>query len=569
VTLLVLFAFVAGAATALSPCVLPVLPVALAAGVTGGRRRPLGVVAGLVLSFTFATVALVYLLSALGLPDRFFRTLAIVVLGVAGVALIVPGAAARIEAWIGRLTTRVRPRRRGDGFWSGVVLGMSLGLVYAPCAGPILAGVITVSASQEFTAGRLAVAFAYSAGSGVVLYGLMLGGRRLMSPLAQRTGSFQRAMGALMVVVAVLMAAELDIRFENEIATSLPALVVNPSKDLEEAGATRDRLADLRGGRRGTVAEAAGAGDDAGLPVLGRAPEIQGTQRWFNTPNGSPLSLRSLRGRVVLLDFWTYSCINCLRTLPELRSWDGRYRRAGLTIIGLHAPEFPFERDAGNVERAIARNELRYPVAQDNDFATWRAYGNQYWPAKYLIDARGRVRYAHFGEGEYEATERAIRALLSEAGRERLGRRASARVESALPGATPESYLGAERAERFLNGPIAEGRRDFELPGGAVAALPRDHLAYEGPWRIDASHGTAAGRGARLHLRFSARRVFLVLGARGTGRTVGIAVDGRRRRELTVTETRLYDIVTLPRPGEHLLTLTLAPGVEAYAFTFG
>ena len=199
-----------------------------------------------------------------------------------------------------------------------------------------------------------------------------------------------------------------------------------------------------------------------GLPVLGRAPEIQGTQRWFNTPNGSPLSLRSLRGRVVLLDFWTYSCINCLRTLPELRSWDGRYRRAGLTIIGLHAPEFPFERDAGNVERAIARNELRYPVAQDNDFATWRAYGNQYWPAKYLIDARGRVRYAHFGEGEYEATERAIRALLSEAGRERLGRRASARVESPLPGATPESYLGAERAARFLNGRIEEGRHDFE-----------------------------------------------------------------------------------------------------------
>ena len=305
------------------------------------------------------------------------------------------------------------------------------------------------------------------------------------------------------------------------------------------------------------------------LPVLGRAPEIQGTQRWFNTPNGSPLSLRSLRGRVVLLDFWTYSCINCLRTLPELRSWDGRYRRAGLTIIGVHAPEFPFERDAGNVERAIARNELRYPVAQDNDFATWRAYGNQYWPAKYLIDARGRVRYAHFGEGEYEATERAIRALLSEAGRERLGRRASARVESPLPGATPESYLGAERAARFLNGPIEEGRHDFDLPGGAVDALPRDHLAYEGPWRIDASHGTAAGRGARLYLRFSARRVFLVLGARGTSRTVGIAVDGRRRRELTVTETRLYDIVTLPRPGEHLLTLTLAPGVEAYAFTFG
>jgi cytochrome c biogenesis protein CcdA len=194
VTLLMLFAFVAGAATALSPCVLPVLPVALAVGGTGGRLRPLGVVTGLAASFTFATVALVYLLSALGLPDQLFRTLAIVVLAIAGAALIVPGAAARIEAWLGRLAPRVSARRRSDGFGSGLVLGTSLGLVYAPCAGPILAGVITVSASQEFTAGRLAVALAYSAGTAVVLYGLMLGGRRLTSPLARRSATFQRAM---------------------------------------------------------------------------------------------------------------------------------------------------------------------------------------------------------------------------------------------------------------------------------------------------------------------------------------------------------------------------------------
>jgi cytochrome c biogenesis protein CcdA/thiol-disulfide isomerase/thioredoxin len=570
-TLLVLFAFVAGAATALSPCVLPVLPVALAAGATGGRRRPLGVVAGLVLSFTFATVALVYLLSALGLPDRLFRTLAIVVLGVAGVALVVPGAAARIEAAVARLVPRVRARPQGDGFGSGLLLGVSLGFVYAPCAGPILAGVITVSASQDFTAGRLAVALAYSAGSAVVLYALMLGGRRLSSPLARRSGGFQRAMGVLMVLVAVLMAAELDIRFENEIAASLPAVVVNPSKDLEEAGTTRDRLSDLRGGREGTVGEAASAAAPAGarLPVLGKAPEIQGTQRWFNTPDGRPLSLRSLRGKVVLIDFWTYSCINCLRTLPELKAWDSTYRRDGLTIVGLHAPEFPFERDADNVERAIARNGLRYAVGQDNDFATWRAYGNQYWPAKYLIDARGRVRYAHFGEGEYDATERAIRALLAEAGHERLGGHARARVETAVAGATPESYLGAERAERFLNGSLTPGRQDFELPEGAAAALPLHHLAYEGPWRIEASHATAAGRGARLHLHFSARKVFLVLGAGGGGGTVTVTLDGKRRRSFRITEHRLYDIVSLPRAGDHRLELTLGPGTEAYAFTFG
>src|SRR4051812_36070894 len=253
-----LFAFVAGAATAVSPCVLPVLPVALAAGATGGRRRPLGVVTGLVLSFTFATVALVYLLSALGLPDQLFRTLAIVVLGVAGLTLLVPAVAARVEGWLTRIAPRAPARVSGDGFGSGVLLGISLGFVYAPCAGPILAGVITVSASQDFTAGRLAVALAYSAGSAVVLYALMLGGRRLTAPLARRSGALQQAAGLVLVAAAVVMATELDIRFENEIADSLPAILVNPSKDLEEASATRDRLAEVRGDTGGTVAEAAG-----------------------------------------------------------------------------------------------------------------------------------------------------------------------------------------------------------------------------------------------------------------------------------------------------------------------
>jgi len=567
VTVLVLFAFVAGAATAVSPCVLPVLPVALAAGATGGRRRPLGVVTGLALSFTFATVALVYLLSALGLPDDLFRTLAIVVLGVAGVTLLIPAAAARVEAWLQRLAPRAPARVGGDGFGSGLVLGASLGFVYAPCAGPILAGVITVSAAQDFTAGRLAVALAYSAGSAVVLYALMIGGRRLTAPLARRSGAFQQALGAVMVVVALLMAAELDISFENRIAADLPAVLVNPSKNLEESGVARDRLADLHGG--GGFAQAATAHPAKDLPVLGTAPELQGTQRWWGTTGGRPLTLRSLRGRVVLLDFWTYSCINCIRTFPALRAWDARYRRDGLTIIGVHAPEFPFERDAGNVERAIERNRLRYPVAQDNDFATWRAYGNQYWPAKYLIDARGRVRYTHFGEGDYDVTERAIRELLAEAGHERLGGPAGERVETASGVGTPESYLGAERAQRFLNGAIEPGTHDYRLPGRVAAGLPPSHLAYKGPWRIDASHATAAGRGARLYLRFAARRVFLVLGARRGGGMVRVRIDGRPRGRLAIHDHRLYEVARLARPGDHVLTLTLAPGTEAYAFTFG
>jgi cytochrome c biogenesis protein CcdA/thiol-disulfide isomerase/thioredoxin len=572
VLLLTVFAFVAGAATALSPCVLPVLPVALSAGATGGRRRPLGVVTGLVFSFTFATVALVYVISALGLPDDLLRNLAIAVLAGFGLALIVPRAADRIEAALSGLAPGPA-HPGGDGFGSGLLLGSSLGIVYAPCAGPILAGVITVSASQDFTAGRLLVALAYSAGTAVVLYALMLGGRRLISPLARRSAVFQPAIGVVMVAVAVLMAAELDIRFQNEIADNLPAALVNPSKELEESSRISDELADLRGHGDTALARAVERQPEeppsSALPVLGTAPDIRGTQEWFNTPGDRPLTLRSLRGEVVLIDFWTYSCINCIRTLPYLKAWDERYRGAGLKIIGVHAPEFPFERDAGNVEQAVQRNDLRYAVAQDNEFATWNAYGNQFWPAKYLIDSRGRVRYVHFGEGEYEQTEEAIRSLLAEAGRQRLGTRVRARADSALPGATPESYLGWERAMRFVNGHLREGTTSFRLPPPGPSALPPNHLGLEGSWRIEASRAVAAGEGSRVHLNFAAQRVFLVLGSVDGPRRVDVFVDGRLRRTLRVREHRLYELLRLPRPENHILTLRAQSGTEAYAFTFG
>jgi thiol-disulfide isomerase/thioredoxin len=271
----------------------------------------------------------------------------------------------------------------------------------------------------------------------------------------------------------------------------------------------------------------------------------------------------------VLIDFWTYTCINCLRTLPHVRAWDARYRAAGLTIVGVHTPEFDFEHDSGNVADAIKRSKLRYPVVQDNDYATWNAWGNQYWPAKYLIDARGRVRYVHFGEGDYDKTERAIRTLLAEAGRGHLGGMAAAHVETPHGVQTPESYLGAERAERFLNGAIEPGIHDYRLTAGAIAALPPAHLAYEGRWLIAGSHATAVGPGARLHLNFSASRVFLVLGAPGGPHTVRVSLDGRARAPVTVRGNRLYELVRLRSPGEHRLALTLAPGTEAYAFTFG
>ncbi len=582
--LLMLFGFVAGAATALSPCVLPVLPIALSAGATGGRRRPLGIVVGLAVSFTFATVALVYVISALGLPNDLLRKLAIAVLLVFGITLMIPPLAARIEAWLSRFASRAGVAGGGgDGFWSGTAVGASLGLVYAPCAGPILAGVITVSASEPFTAGRLAVALSYGIGSAAVLYFLMLGGRRVVAPLARRGVGLQVAMGAVMVVVALAMLQSYDVRFQNAIAGDLPSFLVDPSKSLEDTAAARSALSDARGeSAHGVGAKAASApqptASAAGrlrLPVLGKAPEFVDNQRWFNTPGGRPLTLRGLRGRVVLVDFWTYSCINCLRTLPYLKAWDERYRKDGLTIVGVHSPEFPFERDAGNVAEAIERNGLRYPVAQDNDLATWNAYGNQYWPAEYFIDARGRVRYVHFGEGSYGEKEKVIRELLAEAGH-RVGRRMSG-AHGLAPSAgvtTPETYLGAARAERFTNPMLSPGLHDFSK----APSPPANNFAYRGRWRIDLHSATAAG--GSLALDFGARRVYLVLGSPGHSRSMRVLLDGRpipsrfagtdvHHGAVEVSSQRLYNLVDLPKVGHHALRLIPEPGVTGYAFPFG
>src|SRR3954452_15111430 len=572
--LLILFAFLAGIGTALSPCVLPVLPLALGAGATGGKRRPLGIVTGLAISFTFVTVAFVYVIHWLGLADDLLRNIAILGLIAFGIALAVAAVGDKLRAWLSRLVPAGAARRGGDGFGSGLLVGFGLGAGYTPCAGPILAGVITLSASQTFTAGRLATALAYGVGSAVTLYFLMLGGRRLTRRLSKRSGRFQQGLGAAMVVVAVLMAFSVDVRFQNAIASDLPSFLVNPTGDLEDSGSVKKQLADVRGSKGHEE-----TGDASNLPKMFTAPAIRGTQEWFNTPGDKPLSLASLRGRhrVVLIDFWTYTCINCIRTLPQLKAWDAKYRDAGLTIIGVHTPEFPFEKDAGNVRAAIAQNGIHYAVAQDNDYATWNAYANQYWPAHYLIDANGQVRYVHFGEGKYQETERAIRALLEEAGEGGgLGGTSRPDMEKPTSLATPETYLGSQRAERFDNGPIRAGVHDY----GNSSAKPRpDHLAYRGTWKIS-PEGAEAGAGARLLVNFRAREVYLVLGSRDRPRAMKVLLDGKpiaadragpdvHGGVVRVGAQRLYRLVSLPKSGDHLLELRPEAGTRGYAFTFG
>ncbi|MEA2425927.1 MAG: hypothetical protein QOH13_2337 [Thermoleophilaceae bacterium] len=531
--LLALFALIAGAATAVSPCVLPVLPVVLAAGSTGGRRRPLGIVTGLTVSFTFATVALVYVIDALGLPDNLLRTAAIVILLAFGATLLVPALAARLEAWLQRLAPNPH---RGDvdgGFWSGALVGFSLGFVYAPCAGPILAGVITVSAAQSFTAGRLAVAFAYGLGSAIVLYALMLGGRRVTRRLSRNTGRFQMATGAVMVLMAVAMFADLDTRFQTAIAAHLPSVLVDPSASLEKSKSAETALAKVRRPSKSK------------LQVLGEAPDFTGNQRWFNTPGNKPLSLANLRGKVVLVDFWTYTCINCIRTLPYLKALDQRYRKDGLVIVGVHTPEFPFERDAGNVSDAIKQNNIRYPVAQDNDYATWDAYGNQYWPAEYFIDAKGRVRFTHFGEGGYAEKERVVRSLLKEAGHADAGAMTHPHGQQPSIDTTPETYLGTGRTPH-----------------------PPGYMTFIGPWHRT-TEDAEAGPGSRLRLKFRAKRVFLVLGSPDRVRTLDVILDGRPYRHIAIRAQKLYTLADLPRAGNHELELRPESGIHGYAFTFG
>jgi cytochrome c biogenesis protein CcdA/thiol-disulfide isomerase/thioredoxin len=585
--LLILFGFIAGAATALSPCVLPVLPIALSAGATGGRRRPLGIVAGLTVSFTFAIVALVSVISALGLSNDFLRDVAILVLLAFGIVLMIPPLAARLEAWLSGLVSRIGiAPRGGNGFWSGVMIGLSLGLVYSPCAGPILAGVIAGAASQGFSSGRLAVALAYALGSALVLYLLMLGGRRVLVPLRRRAVGIQVAMGAVMVIVALAMIGEYDVRFESDVQADLPSFLVNPTESLENTSAAQAALTGIRGlSSHGIGAEVARGGKPARapvsaqnklhLPVYGEAPEFTDAERWFNTPGDRQLTMKGLRGRVVLVDFWTYTCVNCIRTLPYLNAWEKRYGKDGLTIVGVHTPEFSFEHDAGNVEAAISREGIHYPVVQDNEYGTWDAYGNQYWPAEFFVDATGHVRYADFGEGKYGKKEEVIRQLLAEAG-DRVGsKRSSAHGIAPSAGVTtPETYLGPERAERFTNAELSPGLHDFTAP----AALPANEFAYHGRWRIGLKSATAGG--GSLDLNFGARRVYLVLGSPGKPRRMKVKLDGRPISSadagsdvhdgvVVVGSQRLYDLVNLPKVEHHVLELEPESGVTGYAFTFG
>ena len=361
--------FLAGVVTALSPCVLPVLPILLAGSAAGGRRRPLAIVTGLVGSFTIFTLTASWLLDRLGLPQDFLRNAALVMLVLLAAILIVP----QLGDLVARPLSRIARRPAGD-LGGGVLLGASLGLVFVPCAGPVLAAVTVVAATQEVGTRAVALTLAYAAGAAVPMLLIAAGGQRLLRPAAPR---LRQAFGVVIGATAIAIALGLDRPFQ----TAVPGYTDFFQARVERSEAAKRELAKVTGRGRDS-APRAGLGTDGvaveGLADFGDAPEFEGIVEWQNSP---PLTMKDLRGKVVLIDFWTYSCVNCLRTLPYIKAWHREYRDDGLVIVGVHAPEFAFERVPSNVRRTSRELGVTYPVALDNDFETWFAWNNQYWPA--------------------------------------------------------------------------------------------------------------------------------------------------------------------------------------------
>ena len=520
-------------------------------------RRPFAVVGGLVLSFSVVTLVGSWLLSALGLPLDALRWIGLIVLGLVGLGLVVPAIGQVLERPFVRLG---RGRHRSDS--GGFILGLSLGLVFVPCAGPVLAAITAVGATHHFGAGAIVLTVAFALGTAVPLLIFALLGQGLagrMRILRSRAALVRRVVGVVLILTALVLALNLTDGLQQAVPGYTDAL----QQHIEGNTSARQALAGVTGNNTdGGLASCTDAN-----PVLqecGPAPAIQGITTWLNTPGHKPLSLAGLRGRVVLVDFWTYSCINCQRTLPHVEAWNRAYGADGLTVIGVHTPEFAFEHVPSNVVAAAKQLGVRYPIAIDDNYATWDAYENEYWPAEYLIDATGHIRHVDFGEGDYSRTESLIRQLLVAAD-PTVHLPPPTDIPDLTPTepTTPESYLGFRQESALDDQTVDENQM---APYVMPAMVPQDDYAYGGRWSIGAEEATA-GPDATLTLNFEAKDVYLVLG--GTG-TVGVKVNGVRTRTVAVGgEPKLYQLVGSGPYQQGLLTLTVSPGVEAYDFTFG
>ncbi len=539
--LLLAIGFLAGVVTAISPCVLPVLPILLAGGASG--RKPLRIIAGLVTSFSVFTLFATWILDQLGLPQDFLRNLAIALLFVIAATLLVPRVAVLVERPLA-VFSRFRPSGVGGGF----VFGATLGLVFVPCAGPVLATVTVVAANNSVGLRAILLTLAYAAGAAVPMLLIARGGREASGRLRQHAETVRLVSGAVMAAVALGLVFHLD----DHLAQLTPGYTTFLQNKIENNTSAKKQLAKVRGGGQALAAVHQTKG---GLPDYGVAPPLHANGAWINS---KPLTIAQLRGKVVLVDFWTYSCINCLRTLPHLKAWYAAYHSKGLVIIGVHTPEFAFEHVTSNVQAAVKRLGVEWPVVQDNRYKTWDNYANQYWPAEYLIDKQGHVRHTHFGEGEYDQTDALIRKLLGVT-----GVKAREMADVTPTGLlTPESYLGFSRLSNYVGtNPVPNKIATYHF----ATTIPGDTLSYDGKWRVGAEE-IVSGANARLRLRFQARNVYVVLGGHGSVRTL---IDGKPTGTIKVDAQRLYTVRSSDSSVNALLELRFSPGIQAYSFTFG
>ena len=585
--LLLVLAYLGGVLTILSPCILPVLPFVFAHSDRPFLRSGLPLLIGMALMF--AVVASLAAVSSqwVAQANQIGRWIALVVMAVFALALLWPALADRLLSPFQRLGARLSASAdaasdagRG-GVGTSLLIGIATGLLWAPCAGPILGLILTGAALQGASVGTSGLLLAYALGAATSLALAIWIGGRVFAALKRRLGVgewVRRGLGiaALLAVVAIAMG------WDTGVLTRLST--VSTAK-LEQG--LLDVLPAQEPPAGGAMMRAAAITPGAPLPVEGSLPSLAGATGWLNSP---PLDAQALRGKVVLVDFWTYSCINCLRAMPYVREWAERYRDHGLVVIGVHAPEFAFERNLANVQRAVKDLKVTYPVAIDNDFAIWRGFNNKYWPAHYFIDAQGRIRAHHFGEGNYAQSEQIIRQLLREAGNTLPGD--DAPVAMTLDGVarqadmdnlkSPETYLGHARAENFASpgGQHHDQPADYTVP----PTLQHNQWALAGRWTVGNEDARLEAPGGRIAFRFHARDLHLVLAPGEDGRPVrfrvridgqppgaaaggDVSADGQGR----VDENRLYQLIRQSGAvQERTFEIEfLDPGVHAYAFTFG
>ena len=557
---LVLIGLVGGIITGLSPCVLPVLPVVFLGGGSAepdgepARRRPYLVVLGLTLSFAVFTLFGSLILASLHLPADAIRWLGLALLVLVGLALLVPPLGHLIERPFYRFPQRALGTGRG-----GFLLGIALGAVFVPCAGPVLAAIIVAGATGHIGLRTIGLTLGFAVGTAIPLLAFALAGRGL----TRRLGAFRRRQGvfrAVSGVVIIALAVALTFNISDLVQSHIPNYTQALGNSLEKGAAAAQGSS--AGASLQDCQEAAYYGGGSGLEQCGPAPGFRGIQQWLNTPDGQPLSLAALRGKVVLVDFWAYSCINCQRELPHVEAWAKDYAADGLVVVGVHTPEYAFEHVPSNVAAGVHRLGLTFPVALDNSYDTWNAYDNQSWPASYLIDAQGRIRHISIGEGDYTSEEQLIRQLLV-AARPGLTLPPPTSVPDLTPddpGLTPETYLGADR-EQFYSGSSAYVTGRFAPP----ATLPSDSFGLAGDWTIG-QQSITAGKDAGITLAFHASHVYLDVG--GTG-TLTVSVNGTSKVIRVFGAPDIYTVATEQPARSSTVVIRLSPGLAAYSFTFG